>query len=983
MVYINIDPARTIDAVDPRIYSGFTEHMGRCIYGGLYDPDNPHGLSDPRTGFRLDVLEALRELKIPIVRYPGGNFVSSYRWQDGIGPRENRPRRPELAWLSEESNQFGTDEFIEWCRVLGTEPYICLNMGTGTLEDALGWLEYCNGSGNTYYANLRRKNGHDAPYGVKYWSLGNEVWGPWQVGQMESQDYAKKAFQWAKALRLLDPSIKLISCGETGYADWDRVTLRKLAPVVDYHSIHNYTVSQGKHVVNAMGPAAAEKGIEITRSLIDLAKIEGTLDKSITICYDEWNVWYVLRAPGEKGAEEHYDLSDAIAVASWLNVFVRKADIVKIACIAQSVNVISPIITSPAGLYKQTTYYPLHLFTNLMRGASLDVYVGAEAVDAQGLFYDGPTFPPFIQQLTSHTPDFMKLTKFIDVSAVLVTPNDEPGLKSTEVRVAIVNRHDVDDYEVPIRFGPNTSVDSSIIVHEVWSDSLKDSNSFEEEKVKTVRKEVNFDGTFIVKKHSFQGLGSIIFGYDLGVIAGVLPAPDFIATMGPRYHDPSLQGLIASIFVLGCFFGMFPVAYFADKFGRRITIQIGAAVYILGGALQTGAGNIDFMYAGRFFAGFGVGIMSDLAPLYQAEIAHPSIRGRLTTLQQFMLGIGAFIASWVTYGTSAGLKGTQAEWRIPLGLQIIPALPLIAFILLLPESPRWLADKGRIDEARATLARLHAHGDIHDPFVVSQMEDMKAELERARDIGESSWKELFVIPSNFRRLSLGYILQFSVQMTGVSAIQYYSTTMGFSSTRILLFQSINSIIALIGEACCVLWIDHTGRRRPLVIGNIASGLSFVVGSILMARWPGTVDKTWVFNFFFSACIEYGDYELFVMAVKLLHRTGFALITRQIWCLPSAATRRNYWTSSRGYGGSFFIITLQHAHSDTEMDALFEQAPLFVPRTSYANVIDHTAAERELRDGKFVPGELTEKVEKMSDIEENKGYQSHVEIMEKS
>ncbi|KAJ8454439.1 hypothetical protein ONZ45_g19305 [Pleurotus djamor] len=203
MVHINIDPARVIDNVDPRIYSGFTEHMGRCIYGGLYEPDNPHGLSDPKTGFRKDVMAALKDLKVPIVRYPGGNFVSSYRWQDGIGPRELRPRRPELAWLSEESNQFGT----------GTEPYICLNMGTGTLEDALAWVEYCNGTGNTHYTNLRRKYGHDEPYGVKYWSLGNEVWGPWQVGQMEADEYAKKAFQWAKALRLLDPKIQLISCG--------------------------------------------------------------------------------------------------------------------------------------------------------------------------------------------------------------------------------------------------------------------------------------------------------------------------------------------------------------------------------------------------------------------------------------------------------------------------------------------------------------------------------------------------------------------------------------------------------------------------------------------------------------------------------------------------------------------------------------------------------------------------------------------------
>ncbi|ESK91160.1 mfs sugar [Moniliophthora roreri MCA 2997] len=303
---------------------------------------------------------------------------------------------------------------------------------------------------------------------------------------------------------------------------------------------------------------------------------------------------------------------------------------------------------------------------------------------------------------------------------------------------------------------------------------------------------------------------------------------------------------------------MIPVAYCADYFGRRKTIQIGSLVYIFGGAMQTGAKSLDMMYVGRFFAGFGVGILADLAPLYQAEIAHPSIRGRLTTLQQFMLGIGAFTASWVTYGCAQGLAGTQAEWRVPLGIQIIPALPLITFIGMLPESPRWLAEKGRIEDARASLARLHAHGDINDPFVVHQVDDIQAEIEKSKDIGSASWSELFKVPSNFRRLALGSILQFSVQMTGVSAIQYYSTeiftTMGFSSTRILLFQSINSIIALIGEACCVIWVDHIGRRRPLIVGNVASGLSFVVGSILMARWPGSVDKTWVFNFFFSACI---------------------------------------------------------------------------------------------------------------------------------
>ncbi|KAF8589969.1 glycoside hydrolase family 51 protein [Ramaria rubella] len=490
---IHVDIDRKIDVVDPRIYSGFTEHMGRCIYGGIYDPGNK--LSDPKTGFRLDVLEVLKTLDMPLVRYPGGNFVSTYRWQDGIGPKESRPRRPELAWLSEESNQFGTDEFMLWCKTLGTEPYLCFNMGTGSLEDALAWVEYCNSSANTYYANLRRKNGHEAPYNVKYWSLGNEVWGPWQIGQQEATDYAKKAYQWAKAIRLLDPSIKLISCGETGYADWDRITLKTLAPVVDFHSIHLYTVSEGKHDVNVMGPAAAEKALEITKSLIDLAKIENNLCKELTVCFDEWNVWDPVRAPGERGAEERYDLSDALAVAAWLNVFVRKADIVKIACIAQSINVISPIVTSPEGLYRQTTYYPLHLFSTYMRGTSLDLTVLSSS-------YTGPTVPSFVQSLTAHTSPPTRLTKLIDASAVLAP-------HGTHVRLALLNRSATQSFDIPVRFadgahGPRVEHGCEVEIHEVWHNDLKAGNSFEDEKVRTrTRKEV-FTGTYHLKANSFQ-----------------------------------------------------------------------------------------------------------------------------------------------------------------------------------------------------------------------------------------------------------------------------------------------------------------------------------------------------------------------------------------------------------------------------------------------------------------------------------------------
>ncbi|KAF7327235.1 MFS domain-containing protein [Mycena kentingensis (nom. inval.)] len=533
----------------------------------------------------------------------------------------------------------------------------------------------------------------------------------------------------------------------------------------------------------------------------------------------------------------------------------------------------------------------------------------------------------------------------------------------------------------------------------------------------------------------FASLGSIIFGYDLGVIAGVTPAPDFQRIMGSRWGNPNLQGLVVSIFVLGCFFGMFPVAYAADHLGRRKTIMLGAAIYMLGGVLQTAAKNMDMMLAGRFFAGFGVGILADLAPLYQAEIAHPSIRGRLTTLQQFMLGIGAFVASWITYGCSAGLKGHPAEWRVPLGIQIVPAVPLFCFILLLPESPRWLAEKGRMDEAHATLARLHANNNLDDPFVLAQVKDIDADIMRSKEIGEATWKELFTNPSNFRRVALGYILQFSVQMTGVSAIQYYSTTifttMGFSSTRILLFQSINSIIALAGEAACVMWIDATGRRRPMIIGNFASGLSFVVGSILMARWPGTVDNnavrglvcettcntnpfrafrptifsshlvtTWVFNFFFSSCIGPLSWAYPAEIYSTRTRAKATAITSSGSWISNFFIAQVTNPAFLNIGWKYYLVFAICGHTNAlfiwafypettgrrleEMDALFEKAPIFVAGTHYAKVGDHRAAERELREGTFRPGDLTEHggggdaKHEVFDVEDGKGSTEKVE-----
>jgi alpha-L-arabinofuranosidase len=235
MTRILIDPSHSLGSVDRKVFGGFVEHHGRCIYGGLYEEDSP--LADAR-GFRTDVLDLLRGLRLGVLRWPGGNFVSNYHWTDGIGPKVARPRRPELDWRGEESNTFGTDEFLLYCAELGTEPYICLNMGTGTLEEALAWVEYCDGAGDTAWARRRRQNGRAEPYQVHYWGLGNEMYGDWQVGALSADEYVRTATRWARAIRMLDPQAKLVSCGMHGWNDWDRVVGDELAPLVDYHSLH-------------------------------------------------------------------------------------------------------------------------------------------------------------------------------------------------------------------------------------------------------------------------------------------------------------------------------------------------------------------------------------------------------------------------------------------------------------------------------------------------------------------------------------------------------------------------------------------------------------------------------------------------------------------------------------------------------------------------------------------------------------------------
>ena len=236
MAKIYIDLNREIGKVHPHIYGQFIEHMGRAIYGGVYEPGSK--LADEQ-GFRLDVLEKIKELNVPILRWPGGNFASGYHWVDGIGPKENRPKRRELAWDTVESNQFGTHEFMGLIHRIGADAYICVNLGLGTLEEASNWVEYCNSTTDTYWANLRRKNGRDKPFKVKYWGLGNEIYGKWQLGHKNAEDYAKVSFEAAKMMKGVDPDIKVIACGANN-PDWDRIVLESLWSYVDYISLHRY-----------------------------------------------------------------------------------------------------------------------------------------------------------------------------------------------------------------------------------------------------------------------------------------------------------------------------------------------------------------------------------------------------------------------------------------------------------------------------------------------------------------------------------------------------------------------------------------------------------------------------------------------------------------------------------------------------------------------------------------------------------------------
>jgi len=387
-----LDTNRTIGEISPLLFGGFAEHMGRSIYEGIYDPQSPH--ADER-GLRRDVLAALRELDIKIIRYPGGNFLSGYRWLDGVGPRAKRPIRRDLAWHSIETNQFGTDEFMEFCHALGTLPMLAVNLGTGTIEGASNLVEYCNGTPGSYYADLRIANGHPAPHGVEYWCLGNEMDGPWQIGHLDMEEYGRKAREAAKVMKYQDPSIKLVLCGSSStsmptYPEWDRVALETCWEQVDYLSLHYYAGNHDGDTASYLAQASQfESHIDTLAGTLRYVKSKQRSQHDVYLSWDEWNVWYKNQEMDGRWTqaphliEEVYNLEDALVVAQWLNVFLRKCDVLKIACLAQIVNVIAPILTTTDCLVKQTIFYPFMLMSKFARGQSLAVATKAPLVSTR------------------------------------------------------------------------------------------------------------------------------------------------------------------------------------------------------------------------------------------------------------------------------------------------------------------------------------------------------------------------------------------------------------------------------------------------------------------------------------------------------------------------------------------------------------------------------------------------------------------------
>ena len=465
---VTVHSGFTIAPVDPRIFGGFLEHMGRAVYEGVYDPSSVHADAD---GFRTDVIGALRRLDMTVMRYPGGNFASGYHWQDGVGPRDQRPTVRELAWQSLETNRFGTDESIRLCRKMGWRPMITVNLGTGTPEEARNWVEYCNCPTGSRYADMRAGNGSDEPHAVKLWCLGNEMDGPWQLGHVPADQYAIRAQQAAKMMKDADPSIEVVACGSCGpgmktYMEWDRQVLEYLGDLADYVSLHRYVGNPNNDTPDYLAvTASVDRQIEEMDAACRFVQAKLRSGKRAFLCFDEWNVWYKNHEMNGAGTvaphliEEVYNLEDALVVAGFLQSFIRHADVVKIANLAQIVNVIAPVLTRGDEMLVQSIFHPFEMVSRRRDGVSLRVHV------------DGPSY----EGATNGRVAYVDASAILSGERLHVFLTNRSMDETATVRIAVADRAVVGVEGAEILTGPgpkaaNSFEDPDVIRSRVFAD---------------------------------------------------------------------------------------------------------------------------------------------------------------------------------------------------------------------------------------------------------------------------------------------------------------------------------------------------------------------------------------------------------------------------------------------------------------------------------------------------------------------------------
>jgi alpha-N-arabinofuranosidase len=423
-----------IGETDRRLFGAFIEHLGRCVYGGIFEPGHP---AADAQGFRRDALDLIRSLAPTIVRYPGGNFVSGYNWEDGVGPVEARPRRLDLAWLSTETNEVGTNEFVDWCRLAGIEPMLAVNLGTRGADAARNFLEYCNHPAGTTWSDLRRSHGWEQPHDVKLWCLGNEMDGPWQMEAKTADEYGRVACEAAKMMKWIDPRIELAVCGSSGpnmptFGAWEDTVLEHTFDQVDYISLHTYINNYAQDTPAFLGaPDLMDRFIEEVVAIADAVAQRRHSEKRIALSFDEWNVWYRTRRTAEARTrpgwpvappllEELYNVEDALVFGGMCISLLNHADRVKVACLAQLVNVIAPIMTQTQGpAWRQTIFHPFAHFSRFGRGRVLRAQIESPAYSAT--YYDprgaeDRYFPlpevPYLKLAAVYAEDSATLTLF-------------------------------------------------------------------------------------------------------------------------------------------------------------------------------------------------------------------------------------------------------------------------------------------------------------------------------------------------------------------------------------------------------------------------------------------------------------------------------------------------------------------------------------------------------------------------------------------